>query len=548
MHRFTIVDGDGDRRSHRLASGESVTLGKSADCGIIIDNAYLSRRHACLTADDTTLIFEDLDSTNGSWHGDERLVSQKSLETSDTLCLGRDVVLTVDEITQSTGQRHASPEVATEHRAQHKADEDRDVALKQEVQGKILEFLDLRKRDTLDQLSHDELRTETRKAAQTLFDTGEVNLPASVDRERLVEEVISEAIGFGPIEPFLDDDAVTEVMVNGPNQIYVESGGKLQRVSTRFSSDAAVMNVIERIVTPLGRRIDEGSPMIDARLPDGSRVNAIIPPLALAGPTLTIRKFARNRLRMDELVRSGTLSREMADFLEICVKYRRNMVVSGGTGSGKTTTLNILSDFIPDSERIVTIEDSAELQLAQSHVVSLEGRPANIEGKGGVSIRDLVRNSLRMRPDRIVVGECRSGEAIDMLQAMNTGHDGSLTTAHANSPRDVLSRLETMVLMSGLDLPSRAIREQIGSAVEIICQQMRMSDGKRRITSIVEVGTMEGDVIGLQEIFRFRQRGMDSDGNVLGEHEGCGYAPSFYTSLKECGLELDWDIFRQNEE
>lgn len=547
MHHFTILDGDGHRLNHRLAAGQSAVLGKAVDCEIAIDSAYLSRRHARLSADDTALIFEDLDSTNGSWQDGERLASKTALALNDTLYLGRDVVLTVDKVGQGNGNPGPAQASATEKGPRQTADEDDDVALKQEVQVKILEFLDLRKRGTLDQLSHDELRTETRKAAQTLIDMGEVNLPASVDRERLVEEVISEAIGFGPIEPFLADEAVTEVMVNGPNQLYVEREGKLERVGTRFSSDAAVMNVIERIVTPLGRRIDEGSPMIDARLPDGSRVNAIIPPLALVGPTLTIRKFARNRLRMDALVRSGSLSREMADFLEICVKYRRNMVVSGGTGSGKTTTLNILSDYIPDSERIVTIEDSAELQLGQSHVVSLEGRPANVEGKGGVTIRDLVKNSLRMRPDRIVIGECRGGEAIDMLQAMNTGHDGSLTTAHANSPRDVLSRLETMVLMSGLDLPSRAIREQIGSAVEIICQQMRMSDGKRRITSIAEVGTMEGDIIGLQEIFRFRQRGLDSDGNVLGEHEGCGYAPSFYTSLKEAGLDLDWDIFRGSE-
>ncbi|HEA53661.1 MAG TPA: CpaF family protein [Marinobacter antarcticus] len=416
-------------------------------------------------------------------------------------------------------------------------------AVSREAQEKILEYLNLRKRGDLSKLDYNQLRDETRKAAQALILSGDINLPPRVDQEALVTDIVSEAIGFGPIEPFLEDEEVTEIMVNGPNQIYLEKRGKLYKANASFSSVQALMNIIERIVSPLGRRIDEGNPMIDARLPDGSRVNAIIPPLALTGPTLTIRKFAKERFRIEDLVRFGSLSHEMAQFLEICVKYRQNLVVSGGTGSGKTTTLNVLSDFISSDERIVTIEDSAELQLGQPHVVSLESRPSNVEGKGAVAIRDLVRNSLRMRPDRIVIGECRGGEALDMLQAMNTGHDGSLTTGHANNPRDMLARLETMVLMAGIDLPSKAIREQIASAIQIIVQQMRMSDGRRRIVSIVEVGSWEGDIIALQEVFRFRQKGLDVEGNVLGVYEGCGYAPSFYQKLGDAGINLDWDIF-----
>lgn len=545
MYKF-FISSNGSSQPYELADGDRLSLGKSSDCGIAIENSFLSRCHGELRIEQGEIRYTDLNSTNGSWKDGRRLGSDCVLAPGDHVTLGNEVVLIIDvhgATAKPVEREEVSAPASSAEGGRLDAGDDSESALKQDIQSKILEYLDLRKRGTLDQMTHEELRDETRKAAQGLIDAGEIRLPPNVEQNSLVENVISEAIGYGPIEPFLADEKVTEVMVNGPNQIYIERNGRLEKAAVRFSSNASVMNVIERIVTPLGRRIDEGSPMIDARLPDGSRVNAIIPPLALSGPTITIRKFAKHRLRMDDLAGGGSLSPAMAEFLKVCVNYRRNMVVSGGTGSGKTTTLNILSDFIPDSERIVTIEDSAELQLAQTHVVSLEGRPANVEGKGRVDIRDLVRNSLRMRPDRIVVGECRGGEAIDMLQAMNTGHDGSLTTAHANSPRDVLSRLETMVLMSGLDLPSRAIREQTASAVEIICHQTRMSDGKRRIVSIVEVGTMEGDVIGLQEVFRFRQTGLDHAGNVIGEHVGCGYAPSFYTELKEAGVELDWSIF-----
>ncbi len=371
----------------------------------------------------------------------------------------------------------------------------------------------------------------------------EVSFIPRGDKQRIVSEIVDEAVGFGPIHPLLNDESVTEVMVNGSNQVYIERRGKLEKTDVVFRDDAHVLHIIEKIVSPLGRRIDESMPMVDARLPDGSRVNAIIPPLALCGPCITIRKFSRDPLTIDNLLGFETLNLEMAAFLEAAVKARLNIVVSGGTGSGKTTTLNVLSSFIPNDERIVTIEDAAELQLRQEHVVALETRPANIEGKGAVTIRDLVRNSLRMRPERIVVGEVRSGEALDMLQAMNTGHDGSLTTGHANSPRDMLSRLETMVLMAGMDLPVRAIREQIASAIDLIVHQSRMRDGTRKITHITEVQGMEGDVIVLQDIFVYEHRGINADGKVIGDFRSTGIRPRFVRKLEEAGITLPAVMF-----
>lgn len=357
------------------------------------------------------------------------------------------------------------------------------------------------------------------------------------ERARLVSDICDEILGYGPIEPFLKDDSITEVMVNGPKKIYIERMGKLHLTAAQFHDNAHLMSVIDKIVTPIGRHVDEASPLVDARLPDGSRVNIVIPPLSLIGPCVTIRKFSKTPLSVENLISFGTLSEQMAIFLRACVKAKLNIMISGGTGSGKTTTLNVISSFIPHDERIVTIEDAAELRLEQPHVVTLEARPANIEGKGRVSIRDLVRNSLRMRPDRIIVGEVRGGEALDMLQAMNTGHDGSLTTAHANSPKDVLSRLETMVLMSGLDLPVRAIRDQISSALDLIIHQERIQDGSRKITYITEVQKMEGDVIVLQDLFRFIQTGFDENGKALGHYEPTGLQPQFLSKFRAHNVE-----------
>ena len=363
-----------------------------------------------------------------------------------------------------------------------------------------------------------------------------------VDRMRLFEAIAAEILGLGPIEPLLKDDSVTEIMVNGPKQVYVEQAGKLYRTDIRFKDDDHVMRVIDRIISPLGRRCDESSPMVDARLSDGSRVNAIIPPLSLVGPVLTIRKFSKTPFTDHDLVRFGTLTPDMVEFLRACVQVRLNLVVSGGTGSGKTTLLNVLSSFIPNDERIVTIEDAAELQLRQEHVVTLESRPANIEGKGRISIRELVGNALRMRPDRIIVGEVRGGEALDMLQAMNTGHDGSLTTLHSNSPRDTLARLETLVLMAGMDLPHRAIREQVSKAIQLIVHESRMKDGTRKIVNIAEVQGMEGDVVVMQDIFVFEQTGVEN-GHIQGRLRPTGIRPRFMETFEVAGIHLPPSVF-----
>ncbi len=371
----------------------------------------------------------------------------------------------------------------------------------------------------------------------------EITLIPQAERKRIIPEVLDEVLGFGPIEPLLKDPTISEIMVNNASQVYIERSGKLELTDVTFRNDAHVMHVIEKIIAPLGRRIDESSPMVDARLPDGSRVNAIIPPLSLKGPVLTIRKFSKEPFQVDDLIRFGTWTKEVADFLKACVEGKLNIVVSGGTGSGKTTTLNILSSFIPSDERIVTVEDAAELQLRQEHVVTLESRPANIEGKGQITMRDLVKNCLRMRPDRIIVGEVRGGEALDMLQAMNTGHDGSLTTGHANSPRDMLARLETMVLMAGMNLPDRAIREQIASAIDLIIHQARLPDGSRKITNITEIQGMEGDIVTMQDIFIFEQRGRDENKKIIGRFKPTGIRPKFLDKLANSGIQVATDIF-----
>jgi len=409
--------------------------------------------------------------------------------------------------------------------------------LKERVQDKLIAELD----PAMDVSRTDEVR----QTIQDLFDqvlTQENIILSRTERERLFEGIVAEILGFGPLEPLLADEHVSEIMVNGPEKVFVERKGKISKTNINFENNEHVMKVIDRIVSPLGRRVDESSPYVDARLPDGSRVNAIIPPLALNGPTITIRKFEKDPLTIDDLIRFGSMSAEVAEFMKACVMARLNVVVSGGTGSGKTTLLNVLSSFIPNDERIITVENAAELQLRQEHVVTLESRPPNIEGKGEVSIRDLVINTLRMRPDRIVVGECRGGETLDMLQAMNTGHDGSLTTAHANSPRDLLSRLETMCLMAGMDLPVRAIREQVASAVDVIIQQSRMRDGSRKIINVTEVQGMEGDVIVMSDIFAFEQQGLEN-GKIIGRLKPTGIRPKFYERIDAAGLSLPPNIF-----
>jgi pilus assembly protein CpaF len=409
--------------------------------------------------------------------------------------------------------------------------------LKERIQDKLIAELD----PQMDISQTDEVRRTIEEMYDQIL-AHEGTILTRQERQRLFEQIVAEILGFGPLEPLLADEGITEIMVNGSQKVYIERQGKIERTNLAFESDDHLMRIIDRIVSPLGRRIDESSPYVDARLPDGSRVNAIIPPLALNGPTLTIRKFSKVPLTVDDLIRFGTLTPEAIEFLNACVVARLNVIVSGGTGSGKTTLLNVLSGFIPNDERIITVENAAELQLRQEHVVTLESRPPNIEGKGEVTIRDLVVNCLRMRPDRIVVGECRSGEALDMLQAMNTGHDGSLTTLHSNSPRDTLARLETMVLMAGMDLPVRAIREQIASAVDLIVHKERMRDGSRKVVSITEVQGMEGDVIVMSDIFGFEQQGMEG-GRVIGRLKPTGIRPKFIEQIETANIHLPAGIF-----
>jgi len=409
--------------------------------------------------------------------------------------------------------------------------------LKTRVQTKLLAELD----PSMDVTKTDEVRA----SIEELFDavlTEENIILSRVERSRLFESIVAEILGFGPIEPFIADETITEIMVNGPKNIYIERAGRIERTSATFENADHVMRIIDRIVAPLGRRIDESSPYVDARLPDGSRVNAIIPPLSLVGPVITIRKFFKIPLTIERLIELGTVSPEAVEFMKACVQGKCNVLVSGGTGSGKTTLLNILSSFIPEDERIVTIENAAELQLRQEHVVTLESKPPNIEGRGEVTIRDLVINSLRMRPDRIIVGEVRGAEALDMLQAMNTGHEGSMTTLHANSPRDALARMETMVLMAGMDLPHRAIREQISSAIDVIVQQERMRDGTRKIVSISEVQGMEGEVITMSTLFEFEKIGIEN-GKVVGRFKPTGLRPKFMEKIEAAGIRLPPNIF-----
>src|SRR5271167_157687 len=413
--------------------------------------------------------------------------------------------------------------------------------LKRLIHGKLVDKLDLSR---VSDLAGEAMRRDIRRVVERLCDT-ENPLLNRMERERLIDEVLDETFGFGPLEMLLKDPTISDILVNGPHKIYVERRGKLEKTDVKFRDNEHLLQIIDRIVSKVGRRVDETSPMVDARLPDGSRFNAIIPPLALDGPALSIRRFGANPLKLEDLLNYKAFTPEMAMLMEAAIKARLNVVISGGTGCGKTTLLNTLSSFIPADERIVTIEDAAELQLQQEHIVRLETRPANIEGKGEVNTRDLVRNALRMRPDRIVIGECRGAESLDMLQAMNTGHAGSMTTLHANSPRDAQARLETMIMMAGMELPIKAMRQQIASAIDVIIQANRLQGGPRKVTTITEVCGMEQDIIIMQDIFRYRQSGIDQNGRAFGQFEATGVRPTFVSRLEAAGIKLPTNLFQE---
>src|SRR5229473_61214 len=413
--------------------------------------------------------------------------------------------------------------------------------LKRLIHGKLVDKLDLSR---VSDLEGETLRREIRLVVERLCDT-ENPLLNRMERERLIDEVLDETFGFGPLEVLLKDPTISDILVNGPHKIYVERRGKLEKTDIKFRDNDHLLQIIDRIVSKVGRRVDETSPMVDARLPDGSRVNAIIPPLALDGPSMSIRRFGANPLKLEDLLNFKAFTPEMAMLMEACIKARLNIVISGGTGSGKTTLLNTLSSFVPQEERLITIEDAAELQLQQDHVVRLETRPPNIEGKGMITTRDLVRNALRMRPERIIIGECRGAESLDMLQAMNTGHAGSMTTLHANTTRDAQARLETMIMMAGMELPLKAMRQQIASAVDMIVQANRLQGGPRKITSITEVMNMEQDVIIMQDIFRYKQLGIDQNGRCYGQFEATGVRPSFVNRLEASGIKLPSNLFQE---
>lgn len=528
-------------------------IGKARDNLIQLRGWKIAPHHAELRRHSDGVYVEDKTGSDGVLINGEPVTRHGPLRTSDKIEIGS-YVITVgvdasaeDEYVEDVDEDMLKTMIGVHPHAEIKEDEsifkEERFMWRNRVHDALLEMMDLRRTD-IGAMDEKKLRHHVQKMIDEIVVQMQGKLPADVNVEKLKEDVLNEAVGLGPLEELLKGDEITEIMVNKFDEIYVEKGGKLTLSGVTFSSDDAVMSAIERIVSPLGRRIDESSPYVDARLKDGSRVNAIIPPLALRGPCITIRKFSKDKLTHNDLIRFGAINENMVKFLQVAVEQRLNILISGGTGSGKTTLLNVLSNFIPESERIVTVEDAAELQLSQPHLVSLEARPANLEGKGMISIRDLVKNCLRMRPDRIVVGECRGGEALDMLQAMNTGHDGSLTTAHANTPRDLISRLEVMVMMTGMELPVQAIREMVASAVDLVVQQTRFSDGSRKVVNISEITGVESGVVQMQDIFKFQQQGFDAEGRVAGQFQTTGRIPEFYEELRSRGLKVDMSIFQ----
>ncbi|QSH42499.1 ATPase, T2SS/T4P/T4SS family [Lentisphaerota bacterium ZTH] len=557
----------------------SYLVGSGADCHIQFNRPEISGRHAQFILRNNQLTVIDLDSSNGTCIDGSQVQPNepREVQIGATVSIGMVKIIckgpeSSDLVNSKAEKTKPNPEkekrlksisrelkkASRDSSSERSSEKEKIPLLKisgisenvrplvQEIKKRahleLLKRLNLKKM-ALSGISEHELEEKAKATITEILSELTIPLPKGVKLEQVERELVQEAIGLGPLEYLTALDEITEIMVNGPDSVYVESKGTLYRTDTAFADNAQVLSAIERIVSPLGRRIDESSPMVDARLPDGSRVNAIIPPLSLAGPSITIRKFSKTPFQISDLINFGTVTEEMAEFLRACVKVRKNIIISGGTGSGKTTLLNVLSSYLPNRERIITIEDAAELQLHQEHIVRLESRPPNIEGKGAITIRDLVRNSLRMRPDRIVVGECRGGEALDMLQAMNTGHDGSLTTVHANTPRDALARLETLVLMAGFDLPLRAIREQIASAINIIVQVNRERDGSRKITHISEITKMEGEVITLQDIFIFKHEGWDDNNRITGSHRPTGNVPTFMEDIARAKIALDISIF-----
>jgi pilus assembly protein CpaF len=524
-------------------------IGSDASNRIVLDDGSVEEAHAVLTLMEDESYIEDLMGAGVFVAGDRVLTRRRVYRGAPiqlgnyTILFGTEQEIELENKSEAMAEPAALPAVPEPFKPKSISQKiTASQAVKQQIHSELVERLDL-KRLSMSKLQQGELQTKIQATLKEIISEIQSRLPAGLDPVRLAKEIFDESVGLGPLEDLLADDTITEIMVNGPSQVYVERAGKLILTDSSFINDTSVLSVIERIVSPIGRRIDESQPYVDARLADGSRVNAIIHPLSLIGPCITIRKFSKDPFKVQDLINFGTLTKNVAEFLRICVMLKKNIIVSGGTGSGKTTLLNVLSSYLPDDERILTIEDAAELRLTQDHIIRLEARPANIEGRGAVTIRDLVKNALRMRPDRIVVGECRGSEALDMLQAMNTGHEGSLTTIHANTPRDALARLETMVLMAGMELPVKAIREQVGSAVHMICQISRFSDGTRKVSKITEVSGMEGDRLTLQDIFEFKQTGIDDNGKVLGETLPTGAVPTFIEEIAVRGIPFDRSIF-----
>ncbi len=564
MFNILIDTPNRDQRRVRCLHREC-GIGRGDENLVILQGWSIAQRHAALKREDDGIFIESLGSRSQVLVNGEKIQGSRGPLTSrDRVQIGDYLLQVVDEdpppvASAANAANFNAPEAAAEPapmvQLPMENGSDRQLArpdqlppditiYRARLHASLVKQMDLRRLDVRS-MDDESLRATTIKLIDELMQREFSDLPKTINPRRLAKEVLDEAIGLGPLEDLIEDATVTEIMVNAHDQIFIERAGRIERSPIYFTNDRAVLSAIERIVTPLGRRIDESSPMVDARLKDGSRVNAIIPPVALRGPSISIRKFAKRKLEGRDLLTFGSLNQPMLEFLIVAVRERRNIVVTGGTGSGKTTLLNILSNFIPDTDRIVTIEDAAELKLVQPNLVALEARPPNMEGKGHISIRDLVRNALRMRPDRIVVGECRGGEALDMLQAMNTGHEGSLTTAHANNPREALSRLEVMVMMAGMELPMTVVREQISSAVDLIVHQKRFPCGSRKVSHITELTGMESGTIQLQDVFLFKARSTAGrDGRVVGEFVATGAVPEFYEELAERGVQVDLDIFR----